>query len=167
MKRLAAYEMESVEDGQNLDDENTQMLKMLLETAVILPLAISSFASSFYSARPEDAKAVYLSHENFSVSGNGIADDTDAVQQAINKVQETTDQGILFVPAGRYRLTRTIYIWPGIRLIGFGATRPTFVLSTNTPGFQQGPAYMFFFAGDRPAGCKPRNLLFGNEQCRH
>jgi hypothetical protein len=132
------------------------MLKMLLETAVILPLAISSFASSFYSARPEDAKAVYLSHENFPVSGNGIADDTDAVQQAINKVQETTEQGILFIPPGRYRLTRTIYIWPGIRLIGFGATRPTFVLATNTPGFQQGPAYLFFFAGDRPGSVRAR-----------
>jgi sugar lactone lactonase YvrE len=67
-------------------------------------------------------------------------------------VQHDRNQGIVFVPSGRYRLSRTIYIWPGIRLIGFGATRPTFVLAPNTPGFQQGPAYMVFFAGSRPAG---------------
>jgi sugar lactone lactonase YvrE len=67
-------------------------------------------------------------------------------------VQHDRNQGIVFVPAGRYRLSRTIYIWPGIRLIGFGATRPTFVLARNTPGFQQAPAYMVFFAGSRPAG---------------
>ncbi|MGC1431198.1 MAG: glycosyl hydrolase family 28-related protein, partial [Candidatus Sulfotelmatobacter sp.] len=58
-------------------------------------------------------------------------------------------------PAGRYRLTRTIYIWPGIRLIGFGATRPAFVLAANTPGFQHGPSYMLFFAGARPSGNAP------------
>ena len=84
------------------------------------------------------------------MKGDGVADDSTVLQQAINKVQEKTNQGILFIPAGRYRLTKTIYIWPGIRLIGFGATRPTFVLAANTPGFQQGPAYMVFFAGGRP-----------------
>lgn len=38
----------------------------------------------------------------------------------------------------------------GIRLIGYGAKRPVLVLGKNTPGFQQGPAYMVFFAGGRP-----------------
>jgi hypothetical protein len=104
----------------------------------------------YYPARLEDPKAVYLTSDKFPVHGDGAADDTDAVQQAIDKVQDTTNQGILFIPAGRYRLTRTIYIWPGIRLIGYGATRPVFVLSASTPKFQQGPTYMFFFAGSRP-----------------
>ena len=97
-------------------------------------------------------KAVYLDSPEFSIHGDGQADDTDALQSAINRVQHDRNQGIVFVPAGRYRLSRTIYVWPGIRLIGFGATRPTFVLARNTPGFQQGPAYMVFFAGWRPAG---------------
>src|SRR5207253_10445177 len=66
--------------------------------------------------------ALPISPDNFPVKGDGIADDTAVLQQAINKVQEKTNQGILFIPAGRYRLTRTIYIWPGIRLIGFGTT---------------------------------------------
>jgi hypothetical protein len=133
-----------------------QMMKMFLAILGTLFAVVSMFGSSYYPSRLEDAKAVYLSHESFPVSGDGIGDDTDAVQQAINKVQETSDQGILFVPAGRYRLTKTIYIWPGIRLIGFGETRPTFVLSTNTRGFQQGPAYMFFFAGDRPGSVRAK-----------
>jgi hypothetical protein len=89
------------------------------------------------------------------VKGDGVADDSAALQQAINTVQEQTNQGILFVPAGRYRLTRTIYIWPGIRLIGFGSVRPRFVLTANTLGFQQGPAYMVFFAGARPRANQP------------
>ncbi len=126
------------------------MIKQLLTSAILLSVVPLFASSSYYPARIDDAKAIYLAHDSFPVRGDGIADDTDAVQQAINKVQETTNQGILFVPAGRYRLTKTIYIWPGIRLVGFGATRPVFVLGANTPGFQQGPTYMFFFAGFRP-----------------
>lgn len=126
------------------------MMKKLI-IAVTLLTVVPLFAASYYSARLDDAKAVYLTPNNFPVKGDGIADDTAALQRAINQIQEKTNQGILFIPSGRYRLTKTIYIWPGIRLIGFGATRPVFVLSANTPGFQQGLAYMFFFAGGRPA----------------
>jgi hypothetical protein len=35
-------------------------------------------------------------------------------------------------------------------MIGYGAERPVFVLGENTPGYQDGIAYMFFFAGARP-----------------
>jgi len=130
------------------------MMKTLL-TAAMFYSVVPLFATSYYPARLNDAKAIYLTPDNFPVKGDGIADDTAVLQQAINKVQEKTNQGILFIPAGRYRLTRTIYIWPGIRLIGFGTTRPTFVLAAGTPGFQQGPTYMVFFAGARPRADKP------------
>jgi sugar lactone lactonase YvrE len=116
-------------------------------------LAVSSArlcADSQYPARLDDAKAVYLTPDQFPVHADGVADDSDALQQAINKVQETTTQGILFVPSGRYRITRTIYIWPSIRVIGYGKTRPVLLLGANTPGFQQGPSYMVFFTGGRP-----------------
>jgi sugar lactone lactonase YvrE len=128
--------------------------KHLLTPALALLSATTASASgpSYYPNRLRDSKAVYLDSGEFSVHGDGQADDTDALQSAINKVQHDRNQGIVFVPAGRYRLSRTIYVWPGIRLIGFGATRPTFVLARNTPGFQQGPSYMVFFAGSRPAG---------------
>jgi hypothetical protein len=115
----------------------------------ILSSAVPLFGSSYYATRLDDPRAIYLTRDKFPVQGDGIADDSAVLQQAINTVQEKTNQGILFVPAGRYRLTRTIYVWPGIRLIGFGSTRPAFVLAANTPGFQQGPAYIVFFAGGR------------------
>ncbi|HXN28907.1 MAG TPA: glycosyl hydrolase family 28-related protein [Candidatus Acidoferrales bacterium] len=127
------------------------MRKTILAAAAILSMAVPLLGTSYYAARPTDAKAVYLSPDRFPIKGDGIADDSAVLQQAIDKVRETTNQGILFVPSGRYRLTRTIYIWPGIRLIGFGAARPAFVLAANTPGFQRGPAYMMFFAGGGPS----------------
>jgi hypothetical protein len=127
------------------------MLKKLFAVVSLLVLyAPPSHANSSYTERLDDPRAVYLTPAKFPVHADGIADDSDALQQAINTVQETTVQGILFLPSGRYRLSRTIYIWPGIRVIGYGSTRPVLVLGANTPGFQQGPTYMIFFAGGRP-----------------
>ena len=103
-----------------------------------------------YTIRLNDPKAVYL--DAFGARGDGVADDSDAIQKAIDKVQETVSQGIVFVPEGRYRLTKTIYVWPSIRLIGYGAKRPVFVLADNTPGYQDRNKenYLVFFAGGRP-----------------
>src|SRR6202165_4109133 len=119
-------------------------MKTITAAVVLLTAALPLCASSYYPSRPDDAKAVYLTRGQFSVRGDGDADDTNSIQQAINRVQETQGQGIVFVPSGRYRLTKTIYIWPGIRVIGYGSTRPAFVLGANTTGFQRGPAYMVF-----------------------
>jgi sugar lactone lactonase YvrE len=117
---------------------------------VLLGIASPSRGASFYPARLDDPKAVYLTPDRFPVRGDGKADDSAGIQAAIDQVQETTGEGILFIPEGRYRITQTVYVWPGVRLIGYGEKRPVFVLADKTPGFQQGIGYMFFFAGSRP-----------------
>ena len=129
--------------------------------ATLLLSTIPAVASSYYPERLEDAKAAYLTAPNFAVAGDGQKDDTDAIQQAIDREQVEHDEGIVFIPSGRYRITRTIYVWPGIRLIGYGPTRPVFVVAPHTAYFQQGPSYMVFFAGHRPsdygkAGAAPK-----------
>lgn len=117
---------------------------------LILLVAVPLWGASYYASRPDDPSAVYLTKGSQGVHGDGIADDSDAIQQAIDKVQESTVQGIVFIPQGRYRISKTILVWPGIRLIGYGAKRPVFVLGKNTPGFQEGISYMVLFAGGRP-----------------
>ncbi|MBE7157262.1 MAG: SMP-30/gluconolactonase/LRE family protein [Rhodospirillales bacterium] len=106
---------------------------------------------SVYQSRIADAQAVYLTKAGFGVQADGSADDTDALQAAIDKVQETRGEGILFVPSGRYRLTHTVYVWPGIRVVGYGAQRPVIVLANNTAGYASGVADLIFFAGYRPS----------------
>jgi hypothetical protein len=126
------------------------MWKRVILFAWFLPGAVSAWAASYYTIRPSDPKAVYL--DAFGARGDGVADDSDAIQKAIDRVQETVNQGIVFVPEGRYRLTKTIYVWPSIRLIGYGAKRPIFFLAGNTPGYQDTSKenYLVFFAGGRP-----------------
>ncbi len=111
----------------------------------------SSWGASYYTLRPDDPKALYLTRNDSGLHGDGVGDDTDAIQNAIDKIQETTVQGILFIPEGRYRISKTILVWPGIRLIGYGANRPVFVLGKDTPGYNEGIGYMVLFAGGRPA----------------
>ena len=109
-------------------------------------------AQSMLSARLDDSSAVYLDGPRFHARGDGQADDTAALQGAIDAQFDAHREGIVFVPEGRYRLTHTVYVWTGVRLIGYGRKRPTFVLGDNTPGYNNGIAYMLFFAGDRPEG---------------
>ncbi len=122
------------------------LLVIGLSAAVFVPCVQSQ---SFYPVRLEDKTAVYLSNDRFGTKGDGVADDTAAVQKAIDTVADTTRQGIVFIPEGRYRLTHTLYVWPGVRLIGYGTQRPSFVLADDTPGYQTGPSYMVLFAGGR------------------
>ena len=126
------------------------MLRHILLAVALTALPI--WSASYYTERLDDSKAVYLTRDAFPVKADGVADDSDAIQAAINKVQETTQQGIVFIPEGKYRISKTIYVWPMIRLIGYGASRPVITLGANTPGFQDASkeSYMIFFAGGRP-----------------
>lgn len=109
-------------------------------------------SSSYYTLRPEDAKAVYLTRNDPSLHGDGVGDDSDVIQQAINNVQETTAQGILFIPQGLPPAEQDALRVAGIRLIGYGAHRLVFVLGKDTPGYQEGMAYVVMFTGGRPTG---------------
>ncbi len=104
----------------------------------------SAWSASFYTQRLEDSKAVYL-----APSG---ADDTSALQEAVNHAQEAAGQGVVLLAPGRYRVTDTVYIWPAVRLIGYGEKRPVIVLPASTPGFGEASheKVLVFFAGRRP-----------------
>ena len=117
-----------------------RLFLVLLGLAAITPV----WPASFYTQRMDDPKAVYV-----TPSGG---DDTALLQNAINHVQEATSQGIVLLGPGRYHISDTIYVWPGIRLIGYGAERPVIVLPANTPGFGNAARekVMVFFAGRRP-----------------
>lgn len=46
--------------------------------------------------------------EVYGAVGDGIADDTDALQQALNEVATPGHAAIVYLPAGTYRITRTL-----------------------------------------------------------
>jgi hypothetical protein len=128
-------------------------MKRPLLLPVMVSLAISSpvFAASVFTTRPDDPAAVYVTPEDFGVRGDGATDDAGEIQAAVDKAAASFGGGIVFLPSGRYRVTRTIYVWSGVRVVGYGATRPVLLLADNTPGFQKGIGLMVLFSGGRPA----------------
>jgi sugar lactone lactonase YvrE len=126
-------------------------MKRFLLSLLCIPLP--AFASSVFTTRLDDPQAVYLSQES-GAPADGASDDSAALQAAIDQAATHGREGIVFVPSGRYRLTRTIYLWPGVRMFGYGPTRPVFYLAPNTPGFQTGMGVMVIFTGLAPAEIK-------------
>lgn len=131
-----------------------KMSKPLFPLLGILMASTPLWATSYYTVRLDDPKAIYVTAEGFGARGDGIADDTEAIQKAIDKSLESASQGIVFIPEGRYRLTKALTVWASVRLIGYGANRPVFVLGPNTPGYQDqnNESYLIFFTGGRPGG---------------
>lgn len=110
------------------------------------PSSPARSVSAFMTA-PSDPRAVTVQGR-----GDGIADDTAAIQAAIDAAQARGGGGLVFLPAGRYRITRTVFIWPGVRVFGVGRSRPVIMLAPATAGFQRGVGSMIFFTGNRPGG---------------
>jgi len=97
---------------------------------------------SVYLTAPPDPKAITV-----KATGDGVADDGAAIQQALDAASNRGAGGIVFLPSGRYRITRTLYVWLGVRLVGVGPTRPVLQLAERTPGFQDGVKHMVIFVG--------------------
>ncbi|HWT50607.1 MAG TPA: glycosyl hydrolase family 28-related protein, partial [Caulobacter sp.] len=112
--------------------------------SVILAASSPAIASdSVLPTTPDDPNAITVKGV-----GDGRADDTDAVQRALDAARGKTGHGLVFLPSGRYRLSRSLLVPSGVRVFGVGATRPVFVLGAKTPGFQEGVATMIVFTGD-------------------
>lgn len=127
---------------------------------------------SVYTLAPDEPRAITV-----KAVGDGRADDSAAIQRAIDAAAEKGGGGIVFLPAGTYRISRTIFLWSGIRIFGIGEKRPVILLGRSTPGFQRGVAHMLMFTANRrrtdgdtppvafpPAGSVPfnRNIADAN-----
>ncbi len=115
--------------------------------SILFALATTSPAlasPSVYTTAPDEPRAVTVKGV-----GDGRADDSAAIQQAIDAAAARGGGGIAFLPAGTYRISRTLFLWPGVRIFGIGEKRPVIELGANTPGFQRGVAHMLMFTGAR------------------
>ena len=111
---------------------NYQIMRYLLIVCWIIGNMPSGWAAeggSTYTQRPDDPEAFYFTPENYGFKADGKSDVTDALQEAINQVKREKNFGILFLPEGNYRISKTIQIPSSIRLIGYGKKRPVIYLA--------------------------------------
>lgn len=69
--------------------------------------------------KKEDVDKIYeeiavVNVKKYGAVGDGVADDSDAIQTALNK------GGIVYLPAGRYKITKTLTIGSNTTLMGVG-----------------------------------------------
>lgn len=72
----------------------------------------------------------YVSVKDYGAVGNGIADDTAAINTAIAASQGKT----LFIPAGRYKISSTINFGTSVSVLGEGSRNSVFVLTHSGTG---------------------------------
>jgi hypothetical protein len=118
------------------------ILNVLAAAALALPLLAQAASISAYQSMPDDPRAIIV-----KATGDGRSDDSAAIQEALNAASNKGEGGVVFLPSGRYRITRSLLVPLAVRLYGVGATRPVLVLGANTPGFQKGVANMVVFTG--------------------
>lgn len=119
-------------------------------------------SKSFYQARLNDEDATYFTPQNFKITNDGKTDVSDELQRAINEVKTNYNFGIVFIPEGTYKISKTIYIPTAVRVIGYGKKRPLIVLADNALGFQEeypqdkgNAKYMFWFTSSIPKDGQP------------
>ncbi len=117
---------------------------LLLGSSMML-MSAPAFAksTSVFLQQPQDARAVTVRG-----AGDGRTDDTTAIQRAIDAAAQGGHGGVVFLPSGRYRISRTIFVRSAVRIFGIGKTRPEIVLGDNTPGYGSGVAAMVSFTGE-------------------
>jgi hypothetical protein len=142
---------------ERLDDKNfqeMQLFKIFLYLFISFPHKILSeiplpsryLSLSVITSKPPDMRAIDA-NDGFGLIGDGISDDTDALQRAIfapyssslNNSDCTTPGNRVIVLKGDgyiYRITRTISLPIWTRLVGYGLIeRPVILLGENTQGF--------------------------------
>ena len=121
--------------------------RSILGTLAALPLVPASSAMAQLAAPPAGGIASMPGHANprqapFYAAGDGEADDTNAIQAAINAVRfkprnkrSGPRSGGVFIPSGIYRITKTILIGDTLGLWFAGAsTGGTLFLWDGPPG---------------------------------
>src|SRR3954463_128495 len=78
--------------------------------AVLLVAGAPAMAASAFETAPPDPRAVTV-----KAKGDGRADDTDAIQRALDQAADSAGGGLVFLPSGRYRISRTLLMWPAVR----------------------------------------------------
>ena len=122
---------------------------------------------SVYKEKFQDPTGIFFTKEEFPELIDERDDVSGILQTAIDRLIAEQSYGILYIPEGEYRIKNTIKIPPSVRLIGYGKTRPVFVLPAGTEGFSEklgtlgtdpradflsgypGAKYMFWFIGEK------------------
>jgi len=97
-----------------------------------ISLKFNSIKSS--SVNTDSFLSTNVKKEPFNASSNGIQDDTNPIQEAINFVS-SKGGGKVYLPNGEYKITKTLYLPDDTSLIGEGQGKKSTVIQFSGKGF--------------------------------
>ena len=113
-------------------------LALALNAIVTLPLVLGLAALSSTAAMAQDEfVGPFASWANaitqYGARGDGVTDDTAALQRALNDLGTSGHSSVLFLPAGTYRITATLLMTSQIGVGVLGADPDTVTILWNGP----------------------------------
>ena len=119
-------------------------------------------SKSFYTKQLMDSDAVYFTPENFNIKADGSMDVSDVLQQSLYDMKTTHNFGILFLPEGKYLISKTIYVpqahshyWLWNKS-SIDCIKEKFTRLSTTGFYDKGKAkYMFWFIHSVPKPGEP------------
>lgn len=116
--------------------DNTQVLgatqgKILKDSIDTINTKMGTVGSTDLQTQINTMKSNFVNIKDYGAVGDGITDDTTAIQNAINQTISDT----IIVPAGKYHTTQSIICRTGIRVVGEGRNTAEFLNSFATGTF--------------------------------
>src|SRR5690348_16243029 len=104
----------------------------------VVVLALATFTNSYAASDVSTVddlitKGPWTDVRAFGAVGDGKADDTVAIQQAIDHTAMTT-QGIVFFPPGAYKITERLKLDRNVDLMGVGVGFGSQIIPVKTDG---------------------------------
>ncbi len=156
---------------------NTEILTQFSDLTVLSEYTYSDIAVGYSAQTGETPSSPIVrtvqtklddtaSVRDFGAVGNGVTDDTDAINRALYQLfcvnSNSQIRRSLFFPAGTYLVTDTIKIPPYAKLVGEGADSSTIVMTTGAAAV---PEFVASFSDDEqntssinPGAVMPRNI---------
>lgn len=119
----------------------TALALSLTLAALLAPRAtLAAYDASWYGSAAHPASSTaFRSVTDFGAVGDGVTDDTAAIQRAANHNVGATNAkapAVVYFPPGTYLVSDTIVMWGYSELRGCSTSRPTIKLAPGAAGFQ-------------------------------
>jgi Pectate lyase superfamily protein len=130
------------------------MLKIPFMLAIsVLMASATCFAVTSAMAQDASANGAWTDVRAFGAIGDGKADDTAAIQRAIDYTATST-QGVVFFPPGGYKITNRLKLDRNVDLMGVGVAFGSQIIPVNTDAIT-------ILGADWPGGYGFRNHIKG------
>ncbi|SEN73748.1 Pectate lyase superfamily protein [Chitinophaga rupis] len=123
---FTTYEVQRLVYGLQIDDLDKEPVYKTISEIQALKTLPATLSNDIPALPP---MADWVSLKTLGAAGDGVTDDTKAIQKAID------EHPVIYVPQGSYRISETIRLKPNTVLIGLHPMATNFALAENAAAF--------------------------------